>query len=142
MRIPVFSRGGQLRHEVLGVDRADAGRQVVTGAWRRAGHRLHGPSWTNATVLLPVVTSTIPGVPASSVYKGRVDQPERWPATWSASATMPANNGVDSLVPQIMNHPARLAGETLVDLDRAGAARVIESPGTPRPPTTPSTELW
>ena len=47
--------------------------------------------------------------------------PSGWPATWSASATMPAKSGVASLVPQVGYQPGALAGKALVGVDRAVA---------------------
>ena len=63
--------------------------------------------WTNVTVLLPEVTGTTPGAfAADSLYSVGLMTPSGCPATWSASATMPANSGVASLVPQDGYQPA------------------------------------
>jgi hypothetical protein len=66
----------------------------------------------NAAVLLPEVTSTRPGAwKADSAYSDGLIRPSRWPATWSASATMPANSGDASLVPQTRCQPGLLPGK-------------------------------
>ena len=53
------------------------------------------PFWTKLTVLLPLVTLTIPGACACfRRYSAGLIRPSLLCAYWSAIATMPANSGV------------------------------------------------
>src|ERR1700733_2573809 len=104
------------------------------------------PFWSNVTVLLPEETGTMPGAfAADSLYSVGLMTPRACPATWSASATMPANSGVASLVPQAGYQPAGVPACGKLWYVTTGAVQepLIETPGTPRaPPTTFATPFW
>src|ERR1022692_2326924 len=66
-----------------------------------------------------------------------------WPTTWSASAMMPANNGVASLVPQTSYQPAGEPGKLWYVSTGLSHDALMEMSGTPRrPPTTEATPFW
>src|ERR1700679_3569578 len=95
------------------------------------------PFWTNVTGLLPEVTGTMPGAfSAASRNSVGLMGPRACPATWSASATMPANSGVASLVPQDGYQPAGVPDCGKLWYVNTGALQepLIETSGTPRLP--------
>src|SRR6202012_5261324 len=102
------------------------------------------PFWTNVTVLLPEVTGTMPGPSAAaSLYRVGLITPRACPATWSASATMPANSGVASLVPQDGYQPAGVPAKLWYTSTEPLQAALIEMSGTPRLlPTSLRSGFW
>src|SRR5690242_21335801 len=79
----------------------------------------------------------------ASRYSAGLISPSRCPATWSASATMPANRGEDSLVPQAAYQPAASPPKVWYTLTAPEQAALIEISGTPRwVPVMPRTLLW
>src|ERR1700740_1914422 len=80
---------------------------------------------------------------ASRRYSEGLIGPSGWPATWSASDTIPANNGVASLVPQVGYQPAGWPAKLWYMSTAPLQAPLIEMSGTPRlPPTIFCTEFW
>src|SRR5579859_4099675 len=78
-----------------------------------------------------------------SLYSVGLMTPRAWPATWSASATMPANSGVASLVPQAGDQPAGAPPNVPYVSTAPSQAALIEMSGTPRlAPTTFRTPSW
>src|ERR1700693_3406275 len=98
----------------------------------------------NDTELLPVVTSTRPGARAADrPYSAGLIMPSACPAIWSARATIPANSGLASLVPQFTYQPAGSPAKLSYVLTRPEQAALMEMSATPRcPPTTLATEFW
>ena len=63
------------------------------------------PPTVKVPPLLPDTTSTMPRSCAAAIwYRAGLISPSGWPASWSASATMPANSGEDRLVPHSGPH--------------------------------------
>ena len=88
------------------VDGAHPRRQAVTGGGAEALDRVELVVLGERHGVVAPVTSTMPGAwAADSSYRYGLIRPSRWWATWSASATMPENSGVASLVPQIGYQP-------------------------------------
>src|SRR5258707_9441128 len=103
------------------------------------------PPWGKETVLLPLVTSTMPAAAPSAdiLYRAGLIRPSGCPATWPARATTPANSGVASLVPQVGYQPAGWPLKLWYMSTAPLQAPLIEMSGTPRlPPTIFRTPLW
>src|SRR5580658_3087675 len=80
---------------------------------------------------------------ADSLYSVGLMTPRACPATWAASATMPANSGVASLVPHDWDQPACAPGNELYVCTAPLQAPLIAMSGTPRwSPTTSATPFW
>ena len=79
----------------------------------------------------------------ASLYSAGLIRPSGCPATWSASATIPANRGVASLVPHSAYQPGGWPPKLWYTLTAPVQAALIEMSGTPRwRPTTPPTLFW
>ena len=84
-------------------------------------------------MLLPDVTSTRPrACDADIAYSAGLIRPIGWCATWSASDTMPENNGVASLVPHVGYQPTGCPAKLWYRFTAPLQAPLIEMSGTPR----------